>query len=503
MIDNNKKVIRSFLKTEGKLETPMGDINVKGEIGEGGNAIVFTADFGKNEVAIKILAEEVGQNSTKYRRFLTEFKEIVQLAETRAVVPIYYYGHLTIEGKQFPYILMKKYPYTLKSWLNTVEINNFDTLRPILYNLFKIVSVIHKKNIVHRDLKPENILVATDGKMVLADFGISWFDPEFYERHAQTKKGDRMANFDFSAPEQFQKANTPHCTMDIFALGQIITWIIIGSATRGDRAPLTAEDLSYEVIEPIVKKMLSNSPKERFQTIEEIERALIEGLQEPDCVEDEIDRLNNNLSVFDKLLRLSFPGKNGLVEAGNQKRIDFVMNQLIDVRDNINLWWTQGFSSSQIHSNLFKLDDETWIMDGIEIQIDKLWALKYPGSLDKQCLLIKTKPMLRFGIYEEREDDTMEEAAWFRDRYITDAEYDDGVADIDEESVLLEGAAEHRIRNLIPQYYFIGTEYHPIISLVNEPEVFRIHQKLLEYGELKEEDINTLFRLKKRRILRF
>ena len=115
-----------------------------------------------------------------------------------------------------------------------------------------------------------------------------------------------MANFDFSAPEQFQKANTPHCTMDIFALGQIITWIIIGSATRGDRAPLTAEDLSYEVIEPIVKKMLSNSPKERFQTIEEIERALIEGLQEPDCVEDEIDRLNNNLSVFDKLLRLSF-----------------------------------------------------------------------------------------------------------------------------------------------------------------------------------------------------
>ena len=47
MIDNNKKVIRSFLKTEGKLETPMGDINVKGEIGEGGNAIVFNADFEK------------------------------------------------------------------------------------------------------------------------------------------------------------------------------------------------------------------------------------------------------------------------------------------------------------------------------------------------------------------------------------------------------------------------------------------------------------------------
>lgn len=289
--------------------------------------------------------------------------------------------------------------------------------------------------------------------------------------------------------------------MDIFALGQIITWIITGSVARGDRNPLTAQDSSYDVIEPIVKKMLRHSPEERFQTIEEIERALIEGLRERDSVDDEIERLNNNLSVFDKLLRFSFPGKNGLVEAENQNRIDFVMNQLIAVKDNINLWWTQGFSSSQIYSNLSRLDDETWIMDGIEIQIDKLWALKHPGSFDKQCLLIKTKPMPRFGIYEEREDDIMEVAAWFRDRYITGAEYDDGVADIDGESVLLDEAAEHRIRHLLPQYYFIGTEFHPITLLENEPIVFNVYQKLLEDGELKEEDINVLFRLKKRRIL--
>ena len=67
--------------------------------------------------------------------------------------------------------------------------------------------------------------------------------------------------------------------MDIFALGQIITWIITGSVARGDRNPLTAQDSSYDVIEPIVKKMLRHSPEERFQTIEEIERALIEGLR--------------------------------------------------------------------------------------------------------------------------------------------------------------------------------------------------------------------------------
>lgn len=500
MIDNDKNLIRGFLKAEGKIETQMGDITVKGEIGQGGNAIVFTGDFGKSEVAVKILAEEVGQNSTKYRRFLTEFKEIVQLAETRAVVPIYYYGHLSIDEKQFPYILMKKYPYTLKSWLITVKINNFDTLNPILNNLFKIVSVIHERNIVHRDLKPENILVATDGNMVLADFGISWFDPEFYERYAQTKKGDRMANFDFSAPEQFQKENTPHCTMDIFALGQIITWIITGSVARGDRTPLTANDSSYDVIEPIVKKMLSHSPEERFQTIEEVEKALIERLQERDGVDDELGRLNTNLRGFDELLRFSFPGKNGFVEAENQRRIDFVMNQLMAAKDNINLWWTQGGSNSQIQSNLSKFDDETWIMDDIEIQIDKLWALKHPSSYDKQCLLIKTKPMPRFGLYEEREGQIREIAAWFRDRYVTGAEYQDGVAEIDGESVILTRETEYRIRDLVPQYYFIGTEFHPIILWENESTVSNIYEKLLEKGELEEEDINALFRLKKHKI---
>lgn len=69
MIDNNKKVIRSFLKTEGKLETPMGDINVKGEIGEGGNAIVLMPTSEKWSSYKNIGRRSGTKNSTKYRRF--------------------------------------------------------------------------------------------------------------------------------------------------------------------------------------------------------------------------------------------------------------------------------------------------------------------------------------------------------------------------------------------------------------------------------------------------
>ncbi|MEM5645645.1 protein kinase [Bacillus cereus] len=209
-----KEFNKKFFKKEKKIESKMGTIDLKGEIGQGGNAIVFKATFGMNTIALKILAEDVGSNSTKYKRFLTEFKEIVQLADTKAVVPIYYYDHLEVEGQTFPYIVMKMYPYTLKKWRDRLEVNNFNSLKPILENLLRVVSIIHDHNIVHRDLKPENILVADNGEMVLADFGISWFDPEFYERLTHTEKGDRMANFNFSAPEQFQKK-----------INRIIQWI--------------------------------------------------------------------------------------------------------------------------------------------------------------------------------------------------------------------------------------------------------------------------------------
>jgi serine/threonine protein kinase len=502
MVDTNKNLIRRHLRGKKQIDSLLGAIDIIEEIGEGGNAIVYNAKFGIKEIALKLLAEDVQSNSSKYKRFITEFKEIIQLTETQAVVPIYYYGHLSVEELQFPYILMKKYPYTLKKWTNQNQITTFNELKPVLSPLFRVVSVIHHRGIVHRDLKPENILVDKDDNMVLADFGISWFDPELYERHVHTKKDDRMANINFSAPEQFQKGSTPHPTMDIFALGQLITWLITGDVTRGDRIPLNSINESFGVIEPIVRKMLSRNPQDRPQSIEEVVSELKENINEKSKQNDrnkEISFVTKNLEIFNDVLRFCFPGKRRTFEITDNLKFDRLLTQLNEVSDKIQLWWTQGSSNMPIEK-FEKLNDKTWLIDYTEIQIEKIWVTKDNYSYDHQYIILKTKAMANFDVYDEQNAMYREEAAWFMDRYITREEYDDGVADINGESVWLEGKAELRVRNLQPQYYFIATNSHPILLDENDSIVSRIYEKLIEFDTLEDEDIKILGKLGRHRI---
>ncbi|KXY64612.1 serine/threonine-protein kinase [Bacillus cereus] len=494
-----KNLIRNFIKEKKFIDSPLGNIDVKEQIGEGGNAIVYNAQFGQNQVALKLLAEE--KDSRKYKRFITEFREIVQLAETGAVVPVYYFGHIEMENYIFPYIVMKKYPFTLKSWRLENQITNFDDLKGILKNLLEIVSIIHENQIVHRDLKPENILVSDSGEMVLADFGISWFDPEFYDRIVHTGKSDRMANYDFSAPEQFEKGCQPHASMDIFAIGQIITWLITGGVARGQRVPLQQFDKSFMVIEPVISQMLVRAPENRPQSIQEIKDMInenIKSISQHRKQQDKINFVTNNLEKYDDILRYCFPGKRGLIEIDDKSKIDNVLKQLNTICKEIDLWWTQGRGNMAI-KKCEPLNKDTWLMDYTEIQIEKLWALKDNYSMDHQFILIKTKAMPNFNIYEY-EVSFREEAAWFMDRYISREEYDDGVADIDGESVVLEGRADLRVRNLQTQYYFIASSSHPILLFENDSIVLEVYEKLLATNILEKEDVERLTKLKIHRI---
>lgn len=414
-VDAAKRKIRVHLKGNPELETPLGPLRVGRGIGEGANALVFRAQWGRGHVAAKFLAEDCSGGlpnaSRRYKRFVDEFRELVQLSPSGAVVSMMYqFGLMETDDGAFPYVLMELCPQTLKTWRADNPVGSFNDLLPVLSRLMGCLEMIHGRNIVHRDLKPANVLLNGRGQLVLADFGIAWFDPDHYERLASTSKGERLANWGFSAPEQWRRnPPQPDTTMDIYALGLLRVT---------DRA--------------------------------------------------RIDRLLNNVA------ELSGP------------------------RKAYGLWWNQGTSNLQV-GEVRKLDDAIWLIGRNERRVEEAWVHIGPGygsrkALSAQYVLLNCAPMPSFGLSKPSPE--REEAAWFRDRYVSRAEYDDGAAEIDDEVVVLEGEAELRTRNKVRDFLFLGTSGHSVCcageGAKNDRIVRGVYEDLLRHGEVKPELLSPL-----------
>lgn len=102
-----------------------------------------------------------------------------------------------------------------------------EAFRPVV----QAVAELHKNGHVHRDIKPENIFIASDGRLVLGDFGVVFFQDEQGERLTSTY--ERVGSRDWMAPwgnvqRRLEEVNP---TFDIFPLGKVL-WAMI-SGERG------------------------------------------------------------------------------------------------------------------------------------------------------------------------------------------------------------------------------------------------------------------------------
>ena len=504
-VDATKKAIRNHLKANPELQTPLGALRVGKGIGEGANALVFRARWGRGDVAAKFLAEDCSRGlsnaSGRYKRFVDEFRELVQLSPSGALVSMYYFGLMETDDGAFPYVLMELCPQTLKTWRANNPVGSFNELVPILSRLMGCLHMIHEQNIVHRDLKPENVLLNGRGEFVLADFGIAWFDPDHYERLASTDKGERLANWEFSAPEQWRKnPPQPDSAMDVYALGQLIQWLVTGDVHAGTgRRRLETVDPSFARLDPVVDLMLREDPRKRPQTTEEL-KILLDKFRRPTPAWKG-DRVRDALVEFERALLESLPGKRGLLRVTDPAKIDRLLNNLAVLsgpRKAYGLWWNQGYSNLQV-DQMRKLDDATWLIGRDERRVDEAWVYVGPGygsrkALSAQYVLLNCAPMPSFGLSEPGLE--REEAAWFRDRYVSRAEYDDGAAEIDDEVIILEGEAELRTRNKIRDFLFLGTSGHSVCCTSegrkNDKIVRGVYEDLLRHGEVEPDLLSPL-----------
>jgi serine/threonine-protein kinase len=353
---------------------------------------------------------------------------------------------------------MKKYNSSLKRNPNAPP--SHGELNKLFDFLLKALNFIHANGVIHRDIKPENILVDNDS-FALTDFGIASYNPEIFKLRAKTRKGERIGNYLFSAPEQIVGGATAHPSMDIYSLGQICQWYATGSVHRGTkREKLTKYMAEAEAIDIVIEKCLSNRPEDRYQDIQTI-NVEIQRLQEKDPW--------HYVRLFEEALAASLPKGLGKVTfTGDKEIINRILMNISLRQFEDNLWWTDG--PGYMHTEFSKLTEDIWLMRPYEIKIKSAWVY-FDLSMYGDLVLLNLEAMPPFGIYKD--SGSYEEVGLVdNEHYISRSEYDNGYAEINGKIIdLSKHKVAIRCRYLIDKSLLIGTRYHSALERKNAKEI--------------------------------
>lgn len=253
------------------------------ELGRGTMGVVYKAHDPQIDrlVALKVLREDRVVSQDFVLRFLREAKAIGRISHPN-IVTVYDVGqdHGTI------YIAME---YLEGRPLNDVIKGRtiaVDEAVGMCMQVAEALDYAHRRGITHRDIKPSNIILTPENRIKLTDFGIARIeDPEAAQ---QTQAGDILGTPVYMAPEQVlgQKADG---RTDLYALGVIAYEMVAGrrpfgggniaaifqsitNAAPDDPMPLGGFD--NRDLADLILKSLSKKPDDRFQSGEEMARAL-------------------------------------------------------------------------------------------------------------------------------------------------------------------------------------------------------------------------------------
>lgn len=464
-----------FIKAQNDLITlSFGEIHLTAILGQGGNGIVYSGNVIDKNIALKFLiTDSTGSTKkTKTKRFLAEYFNVVSLKDSSGIVKYFGYDNLTINDElgeeAIPVILMKQYDSSLAS---SDDKRTEEDFRKLLFFLLDTVEKLHNEGIIHRDIKPENILVS-GGEFYLADFGIASYNPEIFFLRAETKKGERLGNRLFSAPEQEDSGIVAKETMDVYAIGQVLHWYVHGKTHRGtEREAIGYKIEGLKEFDRMIEKCLSNDPKNRFQNIGEI-RSYLDSTKKKDPWE----YIRNLASI----LRRSYPNNDyRFVHVIEPKKIDRLFQNLMEVESEFdtNLWKHDG--SGNLDFKLTKSSEGIWRFDEEEFVIKELW-IHYDSSGFNDFILVHYDKGTPFEVDGKQ---FFETSIVDGKHHISYSELQNGYAEIDNEIVKLK---DHDVDFICRQrnegVFFVSTIYHSILRSRNDESVRKFIENALVNG---------------------
>jgi len=269
-----------------------GRFKVVERLGRGGFGTTYlaneiTASYSQPCV-IKRLRYRLKRDQTAAQRALDLERNLRRFQrETRTLARIGRHDQLPrlldhfIDNSQF-YIVQAHIPgLTLQQEIHQNGPQCESEVKTFLRSMIPVLRHVHRHNLLHLDIKPANIIRRnTDQKPVLIDFGsVREYDPNRLFANSSAKLEPSQGTIGFSPSEQL--AGSPLPASDIYSLGVTCLHLLTGYNPVDFATSPTGQDLHWQDVvqvsahfAQILRKMLAANATHRFQSIDDLERAM-------------------------------------------------------------------------------------------------------------------------------------------------------------------------------------------------------------------------------------
>ena len=246
-------------------------------------------------VALKRIDKDYATKAFYRDAFIAEAQMTGQL-EHPNIVPVH---ELSIDERGIPYFTMKLVQgISFEAWLKRYKLGEMALLEGGIEILLKVCDALayaHHRGVVHRDLKPANVMVGDFGQVYLMDWGLAKLirsEPASGPSALMNAPGP-VGTPDYMAPEQ-ARGNPADVDerSDVFGLGALLFEVLAGHGPYGRGgdanavvqraaagAVLSIDEVCARLplakrIRAIAERATKPDPKDRFQSVAEMQDAL-------------------------------------------------------------------------------------------------------------------------------------------------------------------------------------------------------------------------------------
>jgi len=278
------------MKNDPLIGRRLANFQVERPLGRGGMAqVYYGTDVKLNRpVAIKVIDARYRDEPDYAKRFVREAQTIAVWRHEN-IIQIYYAD----DEDGFYYYVME---YIDGGDLSDLMGRYRDQGQPIpqteILRMGKAIAsaldYAHQQGVIHRDIKPANVMVASDGRLVVSDFGLA-MDVDI------GSTGEVFGSARYVAPEQARNSSQAVPQSDIYALGVMLYEMLTGQVPFDDPSssavalqhltmppppPRTVNPNLNSATESVLLTALNKSPEHRYQTGQLLMQALEAALED-------------------------------------------------------------------------------------------------------------------------------------------------------------------------------------------------------------------------------